>query len=338
MTVHVFGHKRMKEHRPGPYHPEHPSRLSAIESRLVYSDQLIAIECEPAHREHLEFVHPSSYIDMINGFRDIGGHIDADTILSAGSVDAAYLSAGACIGAVESVLDGHAHSAFALARPPGHHAEPNRPMGFCLFSNVAIAAEVALRHPNCKRVMVIDWDVHHGNGTQAAFINRSDVLFTSMHQSPLYPGTGQAHERGFADGLGYTLNIPLPAHSGDEMYTTIVRDGLSRAAALYQPDLILVSAGFDAHLHDPLAEMCISTDGFAALTGLVMKIASEFCQDRIVFCLEGGYDLNALADSVYACCAVMSGHAPPETSSMGDDPRATMKYIREHLNRTQWTR
>ncbi|MGC6417974.1 MAG: histone deacetylase [Bradymonadia bacterium] len=338
MTVHIFRHDQMKDHRPGHAHPEHPSRLSAVESKLVFDDRVFAVECEPALREQLEYVHPPSYVDMMNGFRDIGGQIDADTILSTGSVAAAYLAAGACIGAVQSVLDGTAGSAFALTRPPGHHAEPNRPMGFCLFSNVAIAAEVALQHPDCSRVMVIDWDVHHGNGTQAAFNARSDVLFTSIHQSPLYPGTGQAHERGVASGLGYTLNIPLPARSGDEMYTTIVRDGLSRAAALYQPDLIIVSAGFDAHLHDPLAEMCVSTNGFAALTGLVMKIAGEFCQSRIVFCLEGGYDLNALADSVSACCAVMAGHTPPEISSTGEDPRVTMKYIQDHLNGTSWTR
>ena len=338
MTSLVIRDERMAGHDPGPGHPESPARLMAIESALESSAQIIHEAPTPAERRHVEHVHSARHIDAIDTFDQRGGIIDGDTVLSSGSVQAAWLAAGACIQAVDGVMDGRADSAIALVRPPGHHAEPDRAMGFCFFSNVAIAAEYAQRERGCERVLIVDWDVHHGNGTQAAFYPRDDVYFFSVHQSPLYPGTGQAVERGAGAGVGYTLNVPLPAGLSDPTYHALFRDGLTEVAARFKPDLVLVSAGFDAHRSDPLAQMNVTTDGFAAICGITNQIAREYADGRIVMALEGGYHLEALGRSVRACVDVLNGATPPAIGAAGRTGQVVVDYVRRHVKQTEWSK
>jgi acetoin utilization deacetylase AcuC-like enzyme len=326
----------MREHKPGPNHPESPKRLEAIENRLRQDSRYTFKVGSPATREQIERVHPGPYIDHLEHFRNVGGTLDADTVLSKKSMDAAWLAAGCSLEATRAVCTNEAESAIALTRPPGHHAEPTKAMGFCLFSNVAIAAEAALAEYGCQRVMIIDWDVHHGNGTQKAFWDRQDVYFVSLHQSPLYPGTGHPSERGAGPGLGYTLNIPLPAGSGDELYHSLFLRGLTDAADYYRPDLIIVSAGFDAHRLDPLAQMNLSSNGFAALCELTYRMAKKHCDGRLILCLEGGYHLNALAESMAHCGQILLGGLSDPIAQPKQNVSLIHNYVQNHLKETEW--
>jgi acetoin utilization deacetylase AcuC-like enzyme len=247
------------------------------------------------------------------------------------------IAAGAAIEAVDAVCTGTAANAFALVRPPGHHAVPNRAMGFCLFNNVAIAAAHARAARDMQRVLVVDWDVHHGNGTEATFYGSRDVLFFSTHQFPFYPGTGDLRACGAGTGEGYTVNVPFAGGANDGDYALVFRDLLGPIAEQYQPDLVLVSAGFDAHRSDPLGGMRLTEEGFANLCAEVKAIADKFAGGRLVLVLEGGYDLAGLARSVQACVEVMAGSAPPpnriETTAQGEvDVRAAIAQ-----QRTYWT-
>ena len=298
----------MTAHDPGLGHPESPARLDAVLDALV--DKIVDAAV-PAPREAVERVHPANYVDALETLRGRRVAIDPDTIACEGSVDAAFLAAGAAIQAVEAVTRGDARRAFALTRPPGHHAEPTRPMGFCFLNNVAIAAAHARATLGRERVLVVDWDVHHGNGTQRAFWDRDDVLFFSVHQSPFYPGSGLVEERGGRAAEGRTVNLPLPAGLGDGAYQAAFEDILRPIAHRFRPDLVLVSAGFDAHRDDPLGGMQVSTDGFAALCGVVRDIADAHAGGALALVLEGGYDLRGLAASVRACVEVLEGATPP---------------------------
>ncbi|HWE23582.1 MAG TPA: histone deacetylase [Myxococcales bacterium] len=303
----------MTEHDPGPGHPESPDRLQAIwrdlSSRPVAGTQVAAPP--KATREELQRVHDQGYVARILELRGRELQLDPDTATSAASVDAALLAAGAAAEAVRRVLNGNAESAFALVRPPGHHAESTRAMGFCLFNNVAVAAAEAHAR-GLSRVLCVDWDVHHGNGTQHSYYARRDLLFCSTHQYPLYPGTGHELETGTGAGEGFTVNVPLPAGCGDADYSAAFADLLLPIGDAYRPELVLVSAGFDAHRDDPLAGMEVSEDGFAALCGAVKQIADRHCPGRLVLTLEGGYDLQALSRSVRGCIEVLAGaEAPP---------------------------
>jgi len=303
----------MTQHDPGPGHPESPDRLQAIWRDLSARPVAGSEVATPpqATAEELTRVHDEQYVARILELRGRATQLDADTATSAASVDAALLAAGAGAEAVRRVLDGRAKSAFALVRPPGHHAESTRAMGFCLFNNVAVAAAEAHTH-GLSRVLCIDWDVHHGNGTQHSYYGRRDLLFCSTHQYPLYPGTGHESETGKGAGEGFTVNVPLPAGSGDGDYAASFADVLLPIADAYRPELILISAGFDAHRDDPLAGMQVTEDGFAALCGAVKQISDRHCPGRLVLTLEGGYDLRALSRSVRACIEVLAGaEAPP---------------------------
>jgi len=216
------------------------------------------------------------------------------------------LSAGAALTAVEEVLGGRADNAFALVRPPGHHAEPDRAMGFCLFNNAALAAEHA-RAKGAGRILVHDWDVHHGNGTQAVFFARRDVLYQSVHQFPFYPGTGAAGEIGQGEGAGFTVNCPLPAGQGDADYGAAYHELFLKTAEEFHPDLVIVSAGFDPHEDDPLADMRVTERGFAAMCSAMKSVAESSCGGRILLLLEGGYSLRGLPRSVHACAEVLAG-------------------------------
>jgi acetoin utilization deacetylase AcuC-like enzyme len=299
-------------HEPGRNHPESPGRLAAIRQELaahpVPGTEIVAPP--RATIEQLARIHGESYVQAILELSGKSARLDADTVISAGSIDAAVLAAGAACEGVRRVLDGSAQGAFALVRPPGHHAEATRAMGFCLFNNVAVAAAEAHAR-GLTRVLCVDWDVHHGNGTQHSFYDRDDLLFMSTHQWPLYPGTGHESETGAGAGSGFTVNVPLPAGCGDDDYAAVFTDLLLPLADEYKPELILVSAGFDAHRDDPLGGMGVTSDGFAALCGAVKAVADRHCKDRIVLTLEGGYDLPALAQSVRSCVEVLAGTVPP---------------------------
>jgi acetoin utilization deacetylase AcuC-like enzyme len=245
------------------------------------------------------------------GGRFRGGWIEPETPASEHTLDAAYLAAGAAAGAVDAVAAGAA-AAFALVRPPGHHAEPEQAMGFCLFNNVAIAAAHAIESRGMERVLIVDWDIHHGNGTQAIFYHRRDVLVFDVHQDGLFPaGTGGLEEQGEGDGRGFNVNCPLPPGMNDGDYALLFDAVLVPLAESFAPQLVLVSAGFDAHRDDPLGGMQLTERGFARLCGIVRGIASRHAGGRLALILEGGYDLGALSRSVHACLEVLAGTAAP---------------------------
>lgn len=285
-------------------HVELPGRLLAIMDTLQHSplNAIPRLSFDPASDDDLSRVHPLAYVRAIEAVCDAGGGmLDPDTVASPKSAWVARLAAGASVRAVEAVCAGEADWAFALVRPPGHHATRTKAMGFCIFNNIAIAAEAARQRFGVRRPLILDWDVHHGNGTQDIFYEDAGVFYCSVHQWPSYPGTGAAEERGRGAGLGATLNLPLPPGSGDAEYIAALRDRFLPAAEAFQPDLILVSAGFDAHHLDPLAQMEVTTEGFRAMASLAMEAARRTpAKGRLVACLEGGYHPQALGQSVVA--------------------------------------
>ena len=293
------------EHDTGPGHPETAERLRRIvrDLRRDPVDGTIWAEPRPATREELIAVHSAVHVDNLAALDGQDALLDPDTPVSPGSWRAAARAAGAAVVAVEEVWTGRARNAFALVRPPGHHAEPAAAMGFCLINNAAVAAQAA-RRLGAQRVAIVDWDVHHGNGTQHIFETRSDVLFLSSHQYPFYPGTGAASEIGQGAGLGYTINCALPAEQHDADYGAVFHDLFLPALQRFAPELVIVSAGFDAHARDPLADMRVSERGFAAMCTAVRDVSPG---GKLVLLLEGGYDLDALTDSARACVEVLAG-------------------------------
>jgi acetoin utilization deacetylase AcuC-like enzyme len=306
----------MIDHDPGHGHPERPDRLRAVHLALrgAKLPHVRWASPVPVTADRIGLVHEPAHLRRVLDARGRKLVFDAETIACAASVDAALLAAGAVVDAVHEVVTRRATNAFALVRPPGHHAEPGRAMGFCILNNIAIGAATAVDELGCERVLIVDWDVHHGNGTQAAFYDRDDVLLFSAHEWPLFPGTGWLTETGVGAGTGFTVNAPLPAGLGDEGYLAVFESLLEPIAEAYRPDLVMVSAGFDAHDGDPLAGMRMTEAGFVALLRLVMGIADRHAGGRLVLVLEGGYDLAALAASVVACAAALDpGHVPPTT-------------------------
>jgi acetoin utilization deacetylase AcuC-like enzyme len=288
----------------GPWHPERPERLEAIRHVLENSPvgkKTVSLEPRFATLEEIALVHDFDYVRKIEKTAGLEVSLDADTSTSPGTWDAARLAVGGLLNAVDAVFEGKVDNAFAFVRPPGHHAERARAMGFCLFNNVAIAAEYLLRAKNCRRVLIMDFDVHHGNGTQWAFYDRNDVFYISTHRYPFYPGTGARREEGEGKGKGYTLNIPFPGGEGDHEYLRAFDDIVVPTMRDYRPDFILVSAGFDAHRLDPLGGMNVTADGFGRMSQTILDVAKDVCEDKAVFVLEGGYSLEGLADSVEAC-------------------------------------
>lgn len=285
------------------FHPECKERLTAIVDYLEQTDtlsQLLPIQPYPASVDQIALVHGRDYIDMVNDScqRKVI-MLDADTQISTESYKIALLAAGGVLAAVDAVLRGEVDNAFCAVRPPGHHALSNKAMGFCLFNNVAIAARYAQQKHGLKRVLIIDWDVHHGNGTYDIFECDSSVFYFSVHQFPHYPGTGRADETGTGEGEGTSLNVPFSEGQGDAEYIAAFNEKLLPAAKKFAPDLILISAGFDAHRDDPLSSTQITGKGYAELTKIVCGLADDVCSGRIVSVLEGGYNLTALAESVY---------------------------------------
>jgi len=318
--------ERMLDHLNGPGHPERPDRLRAILRELARSP-LEGLEWHKpgaAKLEEIRRVHSVAHVDRIDLMRGRTARLDPDTGVSPGSTEAAYCAAGAAIEAVEALMSGEVKRAFALVRPPGHHAERDRVMGFCYFNNIAIAAEHARARLGCKRILIVDWDVHHCNGTQRSFYDCNEVLVFSSHRYPFYPGTGWLDETGEGAGLGYTVNLPLSAGTGDGLVDALYRSLLPPIAEAFEPDLVLVSAGYDAHLYDPLGGLRMTETGFAALCGLVRQIADRYADRRLALFLEGGYDLDALGRSVRACLEAMAGAEPPRVAGSDEQAAASM--------------
>ncbi len=299
MSTHFYTHPVCVEHDTGSYHPERPDRLRAIMKALADEafDDLVRLEAPKASTDQIERVHAPGYVESIfNSIPESGhNHIDPDTVMSHKSGDAALRAAGGTCAAVDAVIGGEATNAFCALRPPGHHAEPGRGMGFCLFNNIAIGAQQAKEIHGLERIAVVDFDVHHGNGTQAAFESHADFLYVSSHQSPAYPGTGAETETGPNNNI---LNIELRPGSGSDIFRRVYEDRVLPALRDWKPELLMISAGFDAHARDPLAQLELQDDDFAWVTKQLLDVAGECCNHRVVSVLEGGYDLDALAASV----------------------------------------
>jgi acetoin utilization deacetylase AcuC-like enzyme len=298
-------------------HPENARRVTAIEEALSERDWLglELVEAPAATREQLERVHAAAHIDSIEAFSASGGGmIDVDTVASEGSWEAALHSAGGAVHATERLMaDGG--FAFCGLRPPGHHAERDRAMGFCLFNNVAVAASHAIAECGAKRVLVLDWDVHHGNGTEAIFYGSSEVLYSSIHQSPLYPGTGAATDFGSGDGEGYTVNLPVPPGAGPDEFLALVQHVVAPIAREWRPDLLCISAGYDAHRDDPLANCEVDDAGYWDMAATMRGLAGELGVPLLI-CLEGGYSLAALSRSVVATLEAVSGEGDPREAPL----------------------
>ena len=294
---------RYLEHDMGMGHPESPNRLRSIMQRLEQSgtlQRLIRIEARRAEDEWITQIHQPGYVAALAKHAPTQGRIslDPDTSMSPGSLTAAYLAAGGTLAAVDAIMSRQVEHVFCAVRPPGHHAEAGRAMGFCLFNNIAIAARYAQKRHALQRVLIVDWDVHHGNGTQHSFEDDPSILFFSTHQYPHYPGTGRGTERGTGAGEQFTINVPMEAGEGDEDYQAVFNKTLVPAADNFKPDFVMISAGFDAHRDDPLASMGLTEAGYAHLTAIVAGIAKRYAHGRILSTLEGGYNLTALAASV----------------------------------------
>ncbi len=313
-------------HDPGAGHPENPGRLRAIYDALDERPMPGVVNGKPlpARRADLERIHTPDYVDALESVAGRRAQLDPDTAMSPRSYEAACLAAGAAVQATEAVVAGSADGAFALVRPPGHHAEADRAMGFCLLNNVAIAAAFAVDELACKRVLVLDPDVHHGNGTQWAFWRRPDVLYVSSHRFPFYPGTGSIAEIGDGPGTGYTINLPLPAGAGDGDILHLYEAVVAPVVAEWQPDLILVSAGFDSWKHDPLGGLQVSEQGFQALFALFRGWADQHCPGRLALALEGGYDPEGLVAGVRAALGSLGGVTAPPVSAA---PRAAVQSV-----------
>ena len=301
MSVLLFSHRACLQHDPGPHHPECPDRLRAVLRALDAEEfaDLIRDEAPRATVEQLARVHPENYVEAILGIRpepDDQVALDGDTVMSWGSAEAALRAAGAGIAGVDAVCRQEVRRVFCAVRPPGHHCEPNRPMGFCLFANAAVAARHAQAVYGIERVAVVDFDVHHGNGTQACFEADPTLFYASSHQWPLYPGTGDVHER----GVGNIVNALLPPGADGAAFRKAWGEQLLPALADFAPGLIVISAGFDAHARDPLAQLRVRETDFGWLTTELCHLADRLCGGKLVSTLEGGYDLDALALSTAA--------------------------------------
>ncbi len=329
----LLRHPSSLEHDTGP-HPERAARMQAIDQELEARGWSGAerVESPPASDAQLEAVHPREYV---LGIEELcakgGGSLDLDTVVSEHSAVAARHGAGGAAHLVDLLLEGAAPAGFSIHRPPGHHAETARAMGFCVFNNVAVAARHARDAHGVERVLVLDWDVHHGNGTAEIFAADPGVLFVSIHEWPLYPGTGHFSEIGHGEGEGYTVNVPVPAGTGDDAFLSLVEDLVAPLGRAYEPDLILVSAGFDAHIEDPLAGCRVTEAGYAGMTAALRRLGAEL-DAPVGAVLEGGYALGPLARSVAVTLEGLGGAVPAAPAAADVHPlaAAAVERAREH--------
>ncbi len=310
MTL-IFTDPIFLKHETGQ-HPECPARLSSITSHLEAAkllDKVTRGKVRPATEEELLLVHHREHIQEIQKITQKGGgRLDPDTVACPASYDVALNAAGTAFAAVDEVMSGKHRHALCLIRPPGHHALPDRAMGFCLFNNIALAARYAQKKHNVERVLIVDWDVHHGNGTQDPFSEDGSVYFFSAHRYPFYPGTGAERETGHGKGKGAIFNLPIAYGTPRKSYLEQFQTVLTQAAEKCRPDLVLISAGFDAHKSDPIGSLDLETEDFETLTKLVLSVADQYCRGKIVSLLEGGYNLKALAESVECHLETLLGH------------------------------
>ncbi len=326
----IFRHNLFLEHMKGFDHLESASRLQVIYDELDQPDvaaQFIFPAFDAAGEDILTLNHSAAHVKRVAATAgELFVSLDADTQTSPKSYEAASLAVGAVVKATEMLVNGEVDNAFCLVRPPGHHAEANKAMGFCLFNNVALAAHYAIQELGLRRVMIVDWDLHHGNGTQNSFYDSDNVLYFSTHQYPCYPGSGASEEAGRGMGLGCTVNVPLPIGLDDWAFATIYNELLSPIVRQYKPELIIVSAGYDIHQDDPLGGMMVTTAGFAYMTKVLLDLASQ-CGSRFMACLEGGYGLNGLREGVMATLAEMLGNSPLTHQEVLDFTNASMSIM-----------
>jgi acetoin utilization deacetylase AcuC-like enzyme len=336
VTVLFTTHPHFHLHDTGRHHPERPARLDAVLAGVEVSgvsDEVVSFEAVPASIEELVRVHPGLYLPRLEQMAsEGGGSIDADTVMSAESFPAALLAAGAGLEAARLLEAGVGDTAFCAVRPPGHHATVTRPMGFCLLNNVSVVA-MALADRG-ERVMIIDYDAHHGNGTQDIFYNDPRVVYVSLHEYPMYPGTGALEETGAGEGVGTTLNVPLPSGATGDVYRRAIDELIVPMAASWHPDWVLVSAGFDAHRRDPLTDLGLTSGDFGDLASAMLALAPK---GRCIFFLEGGYDLDALSDSVAATVAAMAGERlHPETVTSGGPGGGVIDAVQRWRDHHDW--
>jgi acetoin utilization deacetylase AcuC-like enzyme len=302
MDIGLVYHPDYLKHDAGQHHPERPSRLEAVMHALEasgHSQRLLPFEATHDAEAWVATVHHLEHLRLVQAASQHGRvALDPDTMVCSASYAVALKAVAGTLAAADAVVEGQISRAFCAVRPPGHHATTRRAMGFCLFNNVAVLARYLQRQHGLEKILIVDWDVHHGNGTQAIFEADPSVLFFSVHQYPFYPGTGAASETGTGPGQGYTLNVPLPAGSDDAAYLAVFEQQLLPRALAYRPDCVLISAGFDAHYADPLAQMQVTEQGYRRMTQVVKEIAATCCQHRLISVLEGGYNLEALGRSV----------------------------------------
>jgi len=309
MTVGIVKDPLYLEHAADDYHPENPNRLRHIYSMLpsIDADGILYVTPRMATHDEIGFIHDMAYVESIARTKGRHARLDPDTSASPRTYEAALLAAGGCLSLADAILSGVASSGFALVRPPGHHAERGRAMGFCIFNNIAIAARYLQVIKGLGKILIVDFDLHHGNGTQHSFYSDPSVLYFSTHQFPYYPGTGWYEETGKGDGAGYTINVPMPYGMNDDDYVFAFEQVLAPVADLFQPDMVLVSAGFDTYHADPLGGMSVTEGGYSAMTGILLGIARKWCGSMALFALEGGYDPFGLASSAKAVITAMKG-------------------------------
>jgi acetoin utilization deacetylase AcuC-like enzyme len=313
MKTALVHHPIFEKHKTGPGHPEMPERYTAVIDALKGDDglwnSLIEITPEKASQGVVQAAHTKEHFKRVEGaFANGLDRLDADTVISMQSFDVSLYGAGGAVTAVDAVMQGEADNAFVAVRPPGHHATAERAMGFCLFNNVAVAARYAQnQYKEIERIAIVDWDVHHGNGTQGIFYSDPSVFFFSMHQYPWYPGTGARGETGQGRGLGSTLNVPMKAFTKARDQLSSFESAIGESAAKMAPDIVFISAGFDAHLTDPLGQLQLEDPDFDAMTRVVKQWAAEACGGRVVSCMEGGYNLETLGETVRSHVAELAG-------------------------------
>ncbi len=323
----VFYDPLYLEHDNGFGHPERPERLVAsleMMKKTGLSEKVEMISPRDATIEEVSLVHPMNYIDRVKKMAEAGGGwMDADTAVSPDSFAAALRSAGAGLEGLERMFSGDARNAFGLVRPPGHHATANRGMGFCIFNNNAVTSRYAMENFDISRIFILDWDAHHGNGLEAIFYEDNRVLYVSLHQYPHYPGTGSYREVGDGAGEGYNVNFPFPAFTGEDAYLAAFDQVILPIARQYEPELVLISAGYDGHFNDPLCSMLLTATSYSEMASRLVDFAQEFCQGRLLASLEGGYNLLGIAASINNTIAVMAGDGTrvvEETDSFTREP------------------
>ena len=331
--------RRYLRHGADFAHPETPKRLVSIYEMLDNPDmawKFPGIEARHATREELARVHRPSYIDFIAGTEGKAmTMLDPDTVATAETYDTARLAAGGVMNAIDSVVSGETDNAFALVRPPGHHAQPAEAAGFCIFNNIAVGARHALSRWKMERILIVDWDLHHGNGTAEIFYEDPQVLYFSTHQSPGYPGTGGLEETGKGAGKGFTINVPLRSGADDACYVRVFRELLDPVARAYAPQIILVSAGFDIYVGDPLGEMKVTPEGFACLTRMLLNLADECCKGRLVIVLEGGYHIQGLTKSVRSVLQELLGETQMNQETLDRMAEKGSEACRHLIGRVQ---